>query len=416
MKWHSAPLSKVAPASSSKVSSKQLGEEAWSLTLDQIESNTGRIVNKKVCSPSTAGASTYVFDEGNVLYSKLRPYLNKVVCPDEKGIATTELVPLRPRLSILNRGYLTYYLRSRDFVAFAAQAVAGMKMPRIIMSKFWAHEIPLPPPSEQRKIVELLDQADALRERRAAADKKSERILPALFYKMFGDPATNPRGWDVVELRQLGTPLSGGAFPLNEQGDDDGEIPFIKVSDMNTPGNEVFIKASNNWVSRETLMRLRVRAAPAGTTIFPKIGAAVATNKKRLLVRETAYDNNVMGIIPADPTHSRYIFAFFLLFDLRQLTRTTAVPSIKTSELAVLRIPKPEDSAIRSFDRAFGRILDLQEATLKSCVQIDKLFGTMLHRAFTGDLTAQWREAHMKELLREMEIQAKELILTADEQ
>ena len=63
--------------------------------------------------------------------------------------------------------------------------------------------IPLPPLSEQRRIVEILDQADALRKKRAEADAKADRILPALFIKMFGDPSTNPRGWDRIPLSQL---------------------------------------------------------------------------------------------------------------------------------------------------------------------------------------------------------------------
>ena len=58
----------------------------------------------------------------------------------------------------------------------------------------------VPSVSEQRRIVEILDQADTLRKKRAEADAKASRILPALFYKMFGDPATNPKGWAVGTL------------------------------------------------------------------------------------------------------------------------------------------------------------------------------------------------------------------------
>jgi len=415
MRWPTAPLMKVAPPKPSSIRFAP-DDVVWHLTLDQIGSSTGNIINKKMDLASKAGTSSYVFDDGNVLYSKLRPYLNKVICPSQPGIATTELIPLRPNPRVLNRQFLTYYLRSTHFLSFANVAVAGVKMPRVIMAELWKHELPLPPLSEQRRIVEILDQADALRKKRAEADAKAARILPALFYKMFGDPATNPKGWPIVELKKLGTPLSGGAFPLTEQGKTKAEVPFIKVSDMNSPGNEVYIRYANNYVSRDTLERLRVKAAPAGTTVFPKIGAAVATNKKRLLVQDTAYDNNVMGVVPKDPHHAHYIFAFFLLFDLRWLTRTTAVPSIKTSELARLPMLKPDDELIAEFDRQFRQLLAIRDDQAKSSKSIDWLFSVLLHLAFAGDLTARWREAHMQELLAEMEQQAKALEVSAAEE
>lgn len=203
MKWGAAPLEVVAPAQASDL---RFGpdEVVWHLTLDQVEAHTGRILEKLRRPFAEAGTSTFVFDDRNVLYSKLRPYLNKVVCPTEPGVATTELVPLRPDPRILDRNFLAYYLRSQRFLAFASSTVAGVKMPRVIMSKLREHEVPLPPISEQRRIVEILDQADALRKKRAEADAKAARILPALFYKMFGDPATNPKGWPMKALSALG--------------------------------------------------------------------------------------------------------------------------------------------------------------------------------------------------------------------
>lgn len=212
MRWPTVPLKEIAPAQTPNIRFSP-NEPTWHLTLDQVESHTGNIVNKKIAPASTAGTSTNVFDDGNVLYSKLRPYLNKVLCPTEPGIATTELVPLKPRKDLLDRRYLTYYLRSNHFLGFANVAVAGVKMPRIIMAKFWKHQVPLPPLSEQQRIVEILDQANALRRKRAEADAKAARILPALFYKMFGNPATNPKGLVKKKLGDLIRVRSGNFLP-----------------------------------------------------------------------------------------------------------------------------------------------------------------------------------------------------------
>jgi type I restriction enzyme S subunit len=118
MKWRRFPLWKVAPPEPSKIQFKP-DQDVWLLTLDQIESHTGFILKKRVVPSRQVGNSTFPFDSGNVLYSKLRPYLNKVLWPSEPGIATTELIPLRPHPDILDCAYLTYYLRSNHFLPFA---------------------------------------------------------------------------------------------------------------------------------------------------------------------------------------------------------------------------------------------------------------------------------------------------------
>jgi len=270
-------------------------------------------------------------------------------------------------------------------------------------------EVPLPPLSEQRRIVEILDQADHLRRLRTEANTKAARILPALFLKMFGDPATNPMRWPIVELRRLGKPHSGGAFPRSEQGHEAGEVAFIKVSDMNLPGNGWEIRSANNWVAAATLDRLKVRPAPAGTTVFPKIGAAIATNKKRLLTRETAFDNNVIGVVPTHSDWSAYLFGFFQLFDLNALARSTAVPSIKSSELARLPIPKPERALARTFANHLRALSESKSAGECADNAIEGLRSALFQRAFSGDLTARWRAKHDWQLAREIDEQAKAL-------
>ena len=105
--WKTAKIKDVAPEMPSK---EQLSGKIWLLNLDMIESNTGRII-EKVYEDVENALSVQSFDEGNVLFSKLRPYLNKVVIPDEPGMATTELVPLRPEPSKLHKVFLSHLLR-----------------------------------------------------------------------------------------------------------------------------------------------------------------------------------------------------------------------------------------------------------------------------------------------------------------
>lgn len=228
MSWPLVKLGDVAPAKASK-HAFSTSDEVWTLNLDQVEADTGNLLGKVMAPVSEAGISTHGFDERHVLYSKLRPYLNKVVLPDEKGLATTELVPMLPDPLRLDRKYLAYYLRSKSFVSWVSSQVAGAKMPRVSMQLFWQHEIPLPPLPEQKRIVALLDKADAIRRKRQQAIQLADDFLRSVFLDMFGDPVTNPKGWNVNYLRDLGSFKNGLNYGREESG---ANIPILGVGDF----------------------------------------------------------------------------------------------------------------------------------------------------------------------------------------
>lgn len=188
-------------------------ETVWHLNLDQIESGTGRTLTRLRLPAGKAGNSTQPFEKGTVLYSKLRPYLNKVVLADERGLATTELVPLRVREDAVIPEYLAQYLRSDMFLSEASERVTGAKMPRLILDWFWNHEVPLPPLEEQRRIACLLDEVDRLQRLRTEANEKAQRVLPALFADMFGDRDANPKGWQTATLAQVLDGIQTGWSP-----------------------------------------------------------------------------------------------------------------------------------------------------------------------------------------------------------
>jgi len=386
MRWPTVPLKEIAPAQTPNIRFSP-DEPVWHLTLDQVESHTGNIVNKKIAPASAAGTSTNVFDDGNVLYSKLRPYLNKVICPTEPGIATTELVPLRPRKDLLDRRYLTYYLRSNHFLGFANVAVAGVKMPRIIMTKFWKHRIPLPPLFEQHRIVEILDQADALRKKRADADAKAARILPALFYKMFGDPATNPKGLVKKRLGDLIKVRSGNFLPAKNM-DSSGHFPVYGGNGINGYHSE--------YMFEEPVIVLGRVGIYCGVVHYSEPNCWVTDNA--LYVAEQSKD-----------LHPRYLAEALRVANLNQYAGRAGQPLISGNRIYPIEIlvPPPKEQ-----ENYASMILDLhryESRRQSSGVHLETLFSVLMHRAFTGDLTAKWRETNMKELLAEMEVQAKAL-------
>ena len=155
--WLTKPMKQVAPEHRASIPEE---ESYWWLNLDMIESFTGTIIEKVIEQKSNIGNSTAPFDNTMVMYSKLRPYLNKVTVPDAYGYATTELVGLKPDGKVLNKFFLFNLLRGDQFVKYAVGLSAGGQMPRMPMKEFRQFECILPPMELQEKFVEFYKQSD----------------------------------------------------------------------------------------------------------------------------------------------------------------------------------------------------------------------------------------------------------------
>ena len=163
-KWDTEKMKDIAPAVNY---SGDFEETVWLLNLDMVEAQTGRIIDYLYVSEDEVGNSTCTFDTSNVLYSKLRPYLNKVVIPDRCGYATSEMVPLKPNPSKIERTYLAFMLRSDEFVKMINEKVAGAKMPRVSMSDFREFNVPVPPMELQKQFAAFVEQTDKSKFKRA---------------------------------------------------------------------------------------------------------------------------------------------------------------------------------------------------------------------------------------------------------
>ena len=160
--WTTEAITKVCPIKQYDGKITECDGKVWLLNLDLVESNTGTVLDKYYVAKNEIGNSTITFSENNVLYSKLRPYLNKVIIPDGNGYATSELVPFYP-LSQVNKYYLAYALRSDSFVTLINSKANGAKMPRAPMDFIRSFPLPLPPIELQNEFAEFVKQVDKLK-------------------------------------------------------------------------------------------------------------------------------------------------------------------------------------------------------------------------------------------------------------
>jgi len=155
----------------------------------------------------------------------------------------------------------------------------------------------------------------------------------------------------------------GQGFPQKHQGAIIGEYPFIKVSDMELPGNRHRITRANHWIDEATRKELHAKPHPATSTVFAKIGIALTYNRRRLLSRPTIVDNNMMAAVPIE-SEVVPVFLYYLLkaTDFNEVVSGTALPFINGSDLAKMEVEIPpllEQRAIAKVLEALDEKIEL---------------------------------------------------------
>ena len=228
--------------------------------LETIEPNTGLFIDGELSkTPEIPKANSFYFGAQHVLFGKLRPYLNKVALPEFTGKCSTEIVPLLPGCE-LERAYLAYFLRSRNVVKQISAKTAGARMPRADMDFVLGLQIPLPSLDEQRRIVDILSRAEGIFCLRREAEKKAAEVIPALFIDMFGDPATNPKGWDSFRLDELSEISYGIADKLDTSITAKDGVRILTISNILIDGSIDFgvlrfCKATEDQVKKCSIQR-----------------------------------------------------------------------------------------------------------------------------------------------------------------
>jgi type I restriction enzyme S subunit len=139
-----------------KVLPSDISSDSWLLDLEDIEKDTSRILSRKTFQEKESKSTKAEFNPGDVLYGKLRPYLNKVLVADNHGYCTTEIVPLKPYEEILSE-YIKYILKRPDFLDYVNSKTYGINLPRLGTEDGRKALFPLPPLAEQKRIVEKVD-------------------------------------------------------------------------------------------------------------------------------------------------------------------------------------------------------------------------------------------------------------------
>jgi type I restriction enzyme S subunit len=312
-----------------------------------------------------------------------------------------------PRHDVVHFKFLYFALTARGL----RDTITGAAQPQITRANLERVKVPLPALTEQRRIVELLEQADGMRRKRTEADALANRILPALFLKMFGEPAMNPKGWPTKSTGRAFRMVSGGTPSKANVEFWNGDIPWVSPKDMKS----VILTDTEDHITEDAIKNSATSLVPEGAVMMVvRSGILAHSVPVALAGKPMAINQDLKGMVP-NPEETEEIKPYYMLAWLLTAKQTllgcvkrgATVHSIDSGRFQALPFMLPPPSLQDAFARQFENLLALQAKQTAGGRDVERLFATMLHRAFTGELTAKWRQAHMKELLAEMEQQAR---------
>ena len=279
-------------------------------------------------------APVKVAEDGDILISVRAPIgaMNMAVerCCIGRGLAA--LTPIRNKCS---KKFLYYALQSK-VDSLIAQGT-GSTFKAIGKKVLETTCIPAYSTIEQEQIAETIGHIDNTIAARRNQLALLDQLVKSRFIELFGDQTANPYAWQQTSIGACCTLKSGTSLPADRE-NEGGAIPYVKVGDMNYPGNEQYITTSSRFVSEQTA---GTGVFPVGTVVFPKRGGAIGTNKKRLTRIPICADLNVMGVTAGRRLTPQYLMAYFNTVDLGTLNNGSSVPQINNKDIAPLLICIP---------------------------------------------------------------------------
>ena len=314
--WEWKKLGNIVFEFSSKTSALDCLDKPY-LSLENIESHTGKIVNVNTVKESGIVGTCSQFDSDSVIYSKLRPYLNKVATPEFDGVGTTELIVFHPKS--IDKHLLAYLLRSDSILSKINSSSYGAKMPRT-NSKFLKElDIPLPPLQEQKRIVSKLDTLFEKIDKAIALHQKNmdeaDAFMASVLNEVFGELEEK---YGLIKINDTVVKTK------NKNPKDELDKPFTYI-DISSIDNKIFkIVEPKKLLSSEAPSRAR-KEILLGDIVY----STTRPNLKNISIVSEEYDNPIAStgfcvLRVNEKTINSYLFYYLVtdkLFEQREKNR-----------------------------------------------------------------------------------------------
>ena len=389
-----------------------ISDDSWVLELEDIERDSSKVIQFLTFANRQSKSTKNKFKKGDVLYGKLRPYLNKVVVASSDGVCTTEIIPLNGG-KFVNNKFIFYWLKTAEFLTYVTAVGYGVNMPRLGTEDGKAAPFVLAPLAEQQQIAqkldELLAQVDTLKTRLDSIPKILKRFRQSVLAAAVSGRLTEEwravrnikltvgeyecailkdnfkpkfasnipvieteNGWLKLALGQLLTVSSGDGLTSKEM--QEGNIPVYGGNGINGYHHEA------NFTERKVVI---------GRVGF-YCGSVHFTQE-----RSWVTDNALVVNFPQSLVNLKFIYNLLRATNLREDSASTAQPVISGSKIYPIELMLPsleeQTEIVRRVEQLFAYADQIEQRVKDAQTRVNHLTQSILAKAFRGELTAEWR-------------------------
>jgi len=283
--------------------------------------------------------------------------------------------------------YFAHFFRTPEYRKRVSALAAGANINNLRNEHLNELRIPLPPFPEQRRIAAILDKADALRVKRRAALTQLDTLTQSIFLDMFGDPATNPKGWPV---RTIGDLLESASYGTSEKSEATGEFAVLRMNNITRTGEIDLSELKYMSLDESERDRYLVRN---GDVLFNRTNSPELVGKTAIF-RETkpmAYAGYLIRLRVNRENDPEYLACFLNTSYSKRVLRgmcksIIGMANINATEVQAIRIPQPPVRMQSEFAHRVAGVEKVKSIHRAALTEFNMLFSSLQYRAFRGDL------------------------------
>jgi len=359
--------------------------------LEHIDSGNPRLGRYASATDVTSAKSGFL--AGDILYGKLRPYLDKAVLAEWDGICSTDILVLATVENLVDPRFLVNLLHSSELLEHAVSTTSGVNHPRtswVDLSKF---RFACPPLTAQREIALVLSKIQASAEAQATIAERARELKRALMARLFteglyGDDHKEteigpvPTTWDIVKLGDRVKVQSGGTPSRSNPTYWGGTIPWVKTGEIDYN----IIAQTEECITPAGLANSSARLCPAGTLLMAMYGQGVTRGRVAILGIEAATNQACAALFPDSTLTTPYLFTYltYAYERVRNFAHGAQQKNLSGEIIKALKIPAPPSDQQQEIARIIGAVDSRILAAERKRAGLGELFQTLLQELMTG--------------------------------
>ncbi|MCU6187736.1 restriction endonuclease subunit S [Enterobacter bugandensis] len=382
-----------------------VNDDTWVLELEDIEKESSKLLSTIRASERPFKSTKNSFKKGDVLYGKLRPYLNKIIIAKEDGVCTTEIIPLSAEPLCCNK-YIFYWLKSSTFLGYVNDVSYGVNMPRLGTADGLKAPLRLAPLGEQKIIAEKLDallaQVDSTKARLEQIPQILKRFRQAVLIAAFTKKLTESSEFTEKKISDVCSFQNGFAFK-SSWFSKTGSYQVIKLA--NIRDGYLFLENAPAYVNEEQGVEFSKFSPNIGDVLISMTGTrfkkdygfgCIMTQKHKALINQ-----RVGRLIPIKASIlPEYLFLFVRSELFREQffkgeTGGVNQGNVGSQHIQSILINVPplteQHEIVRRVEQLFAYTDTIEKQVNNALALVNSLTQSLLAKAFRGELTAQWR-------------------------